>query len=162
MVSVTEVQPRVPARAGGMDSGHLCLCPASRDRGRVTWVGRGPYGAGGSRHCPGEARKGGPTGKPEVSGGAAAPSHGSRARSQLGSGGIAIVFGEHINPRADPRAPRFPPGGHSVSSEALYRGPGPGLRGRARPRRPPRQAPGSERLSPSGLCYRRHLGGERG
>lgn len=76
-----------------MDSEHLCLCPASLDRGRVTRVGRGPHGAGGSQHCSGEARKGGPTGKPEVSGGAAAPSHGSRARSQLGPGGIAIVFG---------------------------------------------------------------------
>lgn len=125
---------RAAAQAGGVDTGHLCLCRASLDRGRVTRVGRGPRGPGGPRQCPGEARgEGGPAGKREVSGGATAPSHGSRARSQPEAGGIAIVFGEHINPRADPRAPRFPPEGHSVSSEALYRGPGPGLRRGARP-----------------------------
>lgn len=137
-----------------MDTGHLCLCPASLDPGRVTRVGREP------RHCPGEARgEGGPAGKREVSGGATASSHGSRARSQPEPGGITIVFGEHINPRADPRAPRFPPGGHSVSSEALYRGPGPGLRREVRVRS---GLPVSERLSPSGLCNRRRPGGERG
>lgn len=57
-----------------------------------------------------------------------APSHGSRARSQPESSEFAIVFGEHTNPRSDLRALRFPPGGQSVSSEALYRGLGPELR----------------------------------
>lgn len=109
-----------------MDTGHLCPYPASLARGRVTRVPR-------SRRVPalsGEAcAKGGAAGKRAISGGAVVPSYGNRARSQSEPGGLTIVFGEHINPRSDLRAPRFPPGGHSVSSQALYRGPGPRCKG---------------------------------
>jgi hypothetical protein len=102
-------------------------CTQSYPRG-VTGRARAPRrpdGGGGGHRAP---LSGAGSLEAEVSAARSAPSsHGSRARSPLAPGGLAIVFGEHINPRADPCAPRLPPGGHSASSEALYRGPGPGL-----------------------------------
>nr|XP_053784186.1 LOW QUALITY PROTEIN: translation initiation factor IF-2-like [Desmodus rotundus] len=140
-----------PARTREVDPRHLCPYPASWARGRVTRVPR-------SRRVPalsGEARgKGGSARKPAISGGAAVPSYGNRARSPSEPGGLTIVFGEHINPRSDLRAPRLPPGGHSVSSEAPYRGPGPRCRREARGRSGLADEPGFGALLVLGLCPR--------
>lgn len=63
---------RAPALASGVDTGHLCLCPASLDAGREPWVGARAPQSGRARLCPREARgEGGPAGKREVSGDAA-------------------------------------------------------------------------------------------
>lgn len=79
---------------------HLCLRSASLDPGREPRVGaRAPR----TWHCPGKlAARAARPGSWRSAAARWAPSHGSRARSQQEPGGIAIVFGWHINPRADP------------------------------------------------------------
>lgn len=69
---------------------------------RRRWA-RGPGSPGGPRPFPGKrAARAARPGSRRSEAARWAPSHGSRARSQQEPGGIAIVFGEHINPRADP------------------------------------------------------------
>lgn len=90
-------QPRPPLGLEGWTPGtFVCALLPWTGAERSGW-GRGP------RPCPGKrAARAARPGSWRSAAARWAPSHGSRARSQQEPGGIAIVFGEHINPRADP------------------------------------------------------------
>lgn len=114
--------PRTSCRSGHpaplFVPGFLGPGPSDTGEDAVRAAGTVAGGARRRRPCPeagGPERRGGPL---------------PREPRQVPAGvqRLAIVFGEHRNPCYDLRASRFPPGGQSVSFEALFRVPGPGLR----------------------------------